>query len=214
MPLAKPNKALSPTWGKSVGGVGERAGAKAGGSNLSAFISFACRGGKRHPGFLEGSSLRGALSERRPWSARFRLVRLPPHYPHAPVTADVRRSPRRGTPSVYAIQGVGAGRRHGTPLHADRDASFARSFDPCSSILTTQRSGKTGRWWGVLGGIAAGQTRVTGTNQHRGHQGGQSAARRASLLERAAWCVRKGRWSRPSSLRGKESPGLVARTSK
>jgi hypothetical protein len=109
--------------------------------------------------------------------------------------------------------GVGAGRRHGTPLHADRDASFARSFDPCSSILTTQRSGKTGRWWGVLGGIAAGQTRVTGTNQHRGHQGGQSAARRASLLERAAWCVRKGRWSRPSSLRGKEGPGLVARTS-
>lgn len=24
-----------------------------------------------------------------------------------------------------------------------RDASFARSFDPCSSILTTHRSGKT-----------------------------------------------------------------------
>lgn len=29
MTLASPNKALSPTWGKSVGGVSERAGAKA-----------------------------------------------------------------------------------------------------------------------------------------------------------------------------------------
>jgi hypothetical protein len=46
-----------------------------------------------------------------------------------------------------------------------------------------------------------------------GSWGGRSAARRASLLERAAWCVRKGRWSRPSSPRGRESPGLVARTS-
>jgi hypothetical protein len=36
MTSAMPNKALSPSWGKSVGGVDERAGAKAGGSNLSA----------------------------------------------------------------------------------------------------------------------------------------------------------------------------------
>jgi hypothetical protein len=43
--LAMPFKALSPTWGKSVGGVSERAGAKAGESNLLALISFACRGG-------------------------------------------------------------------------------------------------------------------------------------------------------------------------
>jgi len=33
---AMPNKALSPAWGKSVGGVDERAGVRAGGSNLSA----------------------------------------------------------------------------------------------------------------------------------------------------------------------------------
>jgi len=34
--LAMPNKALSPSWGKSVGGVSERAGAKAGEIRLSA----------------------------------------------------------------------------------------------------------------------------------------------------------------------------------
>jgi hypothetical protein len=183
--LQGPNKALSPAWGKSVGGVSGRAGAKAGRRNPFASLSFACRDGRRHPGFLEGSALRGALSERRPWSARFRCSRLPPRTSHAPVTADVRRSPRRGTPSAYAIQGVGAGRRHGTPSHADRDASFARSFDPCSSILTMHRWVKP-RWWGALGGIAAGQTRASGRNQHRGRRSGRSAARRASLLERAA----------------------------
>jgi len=93
-----------------------------------------------------------------------------------------------------------------------RDASFARSFDPCSSILTMHRRVKP-RWWGAVEGIAAGQTCVSRKNQHRGRRGGRSAARRASLLERAAWCVRKGRRSRPSSLRGREGPGLVARTS-
>jgi hypothetical protein len=34
---------------------------------------------------------------------------------------------------------VGTGRRHGTPSHANRDASFTRSFDPCSLILTMHR---------------------------------------------------------------------------
>jgi hypothetical protein len=38
---------------------------------------------------------------------------------------------------------VGTGRRHGTPSHADRDASFTRSFDPCSLILTMHRRGNS-----------------------------------------------------------------------
>lgn len=59
------------------------------------------------------------------------------------MTADVRRKPRRGTPSSYATISVGTGRRHGTPLHADRDASFTRSFDPCSLILTMHRRGNS-----------------------------------------------------------------------
>jgi len=54
---------------------------------------------------------------------------------------------------------VGTGRRHGTPLHADRDASFARSFDPCSLILTMHRRGNSAvvgrsrrhRGWANLG---------------------------------------------------------------
>jgi hypothetical protein len=36
--LAMPNKALSPAWGKSVGGVSERAGVRAGRIHPSAFI--------------------------------------------------------------------------------------------------------------------------------------------------------------------------------
>jgi hypothetical protein len=89
--------------GQSVGGVSERVGAEAGGSNLSARHSFACRGGRRHPGFLEGGSLRGASSERRPRSVRSGVA-VPPPQTRAPMTADVRRSPRRGTPSACATK--------------------------------------------------------------------------------------------------------------
>jgi hypothetical protein len=105
--------------------------------------SLTCRGGERHPGLLEGGTLRGVSLEWRPWSARDRYKRLPPRVSSAPVTADVRRKPRRGTPSSYATISVGTGRRHGTPLHADRDASFTRSFDPCSLILTMHRRGNS-----------------------------------------------------------------------
>lgn len=52
------------------------------------------------------------------------------------MTADVRRNAKEGNAVVLRSQCVGTGRRHGTPSHAYRDASFARSFDPCSSILT------------------------------------------------------------------------------
>ena len=89
--------------GQSVGGVSGRAGAKAGGSNLSANDSFACRGGRRHPGSQEGGSLRGASSERRPRSVRS-SVAVPPSQASAPMTAGVRRSPRRGTPSACATK--------------------------------------------------------------------------------------------------------------
>jgi len=48
------------------------------------------------------------------------------------------------------------------------DASFTRSEDPCTSILTTHRA--RARWWGTEGGIAVGQTHASGRNQHRGHR--------------------------------------------
>jgi len=64
-------------------------------------------------------------------------------------------------------------------------------------------------------GIAVGQTYASRRNRHRDRivrtmRGSPRITARAS--ERA-WFVRKGRWSRPPSLRGDESSGLVARTS-
>jgi hypothetical protein len=151
MTLAMPNKALSPAWGKSVGGVSERAGAKARreqslGENkkLLKKSSFACRDGRRHPGFRKSGSLRGASLERRPRSARHLYPRFPPRVLSAPMTADVRRNAKEGNAVVLRSQCVGTGRRHGTPSHADRDASFTRSFDPFSSILTMHPGVKPG----------------------------------------------------------------------
>lgn len=63
--------------------------------------SYGDRGGGRHPGLLEGGVLRGASSERGPRSVR-RMTRVSPRAGAAPTTADVRRSPRRGTPSACA----------------------------------------------------------------------------------------------------------------
>jgi hypothetical protein len=47
------------------------------------------------------------------------------------------------------------------------DASFARSFDPCTSILTTLRWGNSRRW-GVGVDITGGQTRASEKNHHWG----------------------------------------------
>jgi len=62
------------------------------------------------------------------------------------------------------------------------DASFARSFDPCVSILTTHGAPKASSWWGDRSGITVGQTHASGRNQHWGRTFGRSAARRASPL--------------------------------
>jgi len=176
-----------------VGGVSGRAGTKAGGSNPSACISFVCRGGRRHPGFPEGGSLRGASSERRPRSARLSVA--------AASSAANERAGDSGCPKV-AKEGndvglrslsVDTGRRHETSSHALRDASFTRSFDPCTSILTMLCRGQTRLRWGALEGITAGQTRVTGRNQHWGQRSGRSAARRVSLLCQRSGVVRKKR---------------------
>ena len=63
--------------------------------------SFACRDGERHPDLPDGGALRGASSERGSWSVRH-LSGLPSPGRGAPMTADVRRAPRRGTPSACA----------------------------------------------------------------------------------------------------------------
>jgi hypothetical protein len=123
------------SW-EGAGGVSERAGAKAGGSNPFALISFACRDGRRHPGLLEGGALRGASSERRSRSVRKRA---------AASSATRKRADDTGCPEA-AEEGNDVGMRHkahatiaGTRdrSHAQGDASFTRSFDPCTSILTS-----------------------------------------------------------------------------
>jgi len=94
------------------------------------------------------------------------------------------------------------------------DASFARSFDPCASILTTHAAPKASSWWGDCSGITVGQTCASGRNQHWGRTGGRSAARRVSPLPqgRGRDTSRKGWRSRPPSLRGSGVPvGWFAR---
>jgi hypothetical protein len=117
------------------------------------------------------------------------------------MTADVRRTPRRGTSSRIRHKAYARATR--TSLRVIRDASFTRSFDPCTSILTTHRSascggGATGRHHGwanprkreepSLGSVRTDVARLAA--HHRFSQGklrGES---------------RKGRRSRSPSLRG------------
>jgi len=83
------------------------------------------------------------------------------------------------------------------------DASFARSFDPCVSILTMLSVQNTGRW-GVQLGIAVGQTCASRRNRHRdwGERALRGSPRITAPARERAWCERKGRRSRPPSLRG------------
>jgi hypothetical protein len=118
------------------------------------------------------------------------------------MTADVLRTPRRGTPSSTRNQRTCTRRRHEKPCPRSGDASFTRSEDPCTSILTMHRA--QARWWGAGGDIAVGQTCASGRNQHRGHRKRteRGSPRVIAPAREAAWHVRKGRRSRPPSLRG------------
>jgi hypothetical protein len=95
-------------------------------------------------------------------------------------------SRRRGTSSACARRTRSA--RESSNSRTE-DTSFARSRDPCSSIVTDARparprrkSWKTGRVWRGRFGIAVGQARASGKNRHRDRAIGRSAARRASPL--------------------------------
>jgi hypothetical protein len=89
-----------------VGGVSGRAGRRPEGEILPRCLPrqfFACRDGGRHPGRQEGGALRGASSE---WRPRFgpSCGSGSSTLTDAPTTADVRRTPRRGTSSAYAVK--------------------------------------------------------------------------------------------------------------
>jgi len=83
------------------------------------------------------------------------------------------------------------------------DASFARSFDPCVSILTMHRGASFGGGAYASASRLGKPTQVGGTNTGAGVNG-LRAARRVSPLSQGKGrdTSRKGRRSRPPSLRG------------
>jgi hypothetical protein len=111
-----------------------------------------------------------------------------------------RRGGERRLARATNARAPGAGTKNRCPRSGD--ASFTRSEDPYTSILTMHRA--QARWWGAGGDIAVGQTCVSGRNQHRGHRKRTECGspRVIAPAREAAWHVRKGRRSRPPSLRG------------
>jgi len=210
-----PNQKHCPYREQSVGGVSERAGAKAGGSNpFAQNESFAWRGGERHPGLLEGGSLRGASLERGPRSVR-RLSWVS--------SRGRRRADDSGCPKD-AEEGNAVSMRD--KAHApdagtrDRcmspgDASFARSFDPCTLILTMLRRRKpseVGRSIRHHGWANSGNREEPTLGLGRANGARLAACHRFRKGE-GVTRRRTGRRSRSPSLRGLWSSGLVARTS-
>jgi len=95
------------------------------------------------------------------------------------------------------------------------DASFARSFDPCSSILTMLRRGNSRRW-GDRVGITVGQTHASERNHHWGRHETDAARLAADhRFRKEEGVIRKKRKKVEAFVpaRIQESPGLVARTS-
>jgi hypothetical protein len=197
-----------------VGGVSERAGAKAGGSHPSAYDSFACRDGESHPGLLEGGALRGASSERGPRSVR-RLWRLS--------CRGGRRAYESGSP-MGAVEGNVVGIRHQAyaPDAGTRNrfacaqgtrpslgpSTRARRSSLCSepkrpgggASQAVSRSGKPVKAGGTGTGVV--ETDVARLAAcHRFRKGEGVARQRRKEVEASV----------PARI---ESPGLVARTSK
>lgn len=138
-----------------MGGVSERAGVRAGGSNPSAmspsrvvavegilvFWKAALFAGRRRneglgrsvsPWWVSSRNGRRADDSGCPEDAEEGNVVAHAHRAYAP---DARTRDRR---------------------LRSADASFARSFDPCASILTTHGAPKASSWWGDCSGITVG----------------------------------------------------------
>jgi hypothetical protein len=83
------------------------------------------------------------------------------------------------------------------------DASFARSFDPCASILTMLPAPKRWKvrrsvWYRGRANLCKQEEPAPGL----GRTGGARLAAHHRSRKGDAWCVRQGRRSRPPSLRG------------
>jgi hypothetical protein len=131
------------------------------------------------------------------------LARVSSREGAAPTTADVRRAPRRGTPSRmrHKAYAPDAGTR-------DRRMRFGRRV--LRSVLRPVRVDphyaprRKLRWWGVRFGITVGQTHASGRNQHwgRGERTLRGSPRVTAVVRQRRDTSRKGRRSRPPSLRG------------
>jgi len=136
------------------------------------------------------------------------------HGGNAPATADVRRTPRRGTqsrirpkrvhPSQARVIVACPGRR--VLRSVLRPARVHPHTTPGpSKVRVVRRSFRHHGWanprkW---------EEPALGSNGRTSH----GSPRVTALAREAAWHVRKGRRSRPPSLRGNESSGFVGRTS-
>jgi hypothetical protein len=124
------------------------------------------------------------------------------------MTPDVRRQPRRGTTSACATKRM-------QPSQAREIVRMRRVTRPSLGPSTRARRSSLAPWsnprlWGSRGGITAGQTHASGTNQHWGHHEWteRGSPRVRGLARDRAWHERKGWRSRPPSLRGSQEPGF------
>jgi len=213
--LQCPSRTLSPTWGQSVGGVSERAGAKAGGSNpfASRFLRVSWRSKASRSSGRRCSS-RGA-GRTKALVGPTRTAGNPPAARDAPMTADVRRTPRRGTPSACALYAH-------APDAGTRDRRMRPGTRPSLGPLARARRSSLCSVAARLGGGAAEEAsrlgklaRARGTNTGAFTTGRSAARRRPPLPQGRGRDLSKKRKEIEVSVpaRTRKSPGLVARTS-
>jgi len=166
-----------------VGGVSERPARRPEGAIPPRHVTPSRVGdGERHPGFREGGALRGASSERRPRSVRA-LQRV--------FSRGRHRTDDSGCPKDAEEGNVVSMRHKAHALDGCKnrcisfeDASFARSFDSCTSILTMHRGASHGGGADDSTSRLGKPTEVGGTSTGVGRTDGARLA--------ACHCFRKG----------------------
>ena len=214
MPCNAQSKHCPQPWEQSVGGVSERAGAKAGGSNPFALTNPSRVVAVKGILVLWKAVLFAGCRRNAGLGRSVVSHGYPPKGADAPMTADVRRTPRRGTPSACATYAYApdAGTRHRRMRPGTRPSlgpsTRARRSSLCSAAQASEvRRSNRHHGWANSGNReepTLGPERADGARLavcHRFRKGEGVAHRR------------KGRRSRSPSLRGSKSLGLVARTS-
>jgi len=173
-------------------------------------LDLACRDGGRHPGRREGVALRGASSERGSWS-----VRLLSWVPPAGATRRRQRMSggrRGGERSRACALSVCTRRKHERSSHAPGRRVLRSVLRPVLVNPHYTRDGQTSRGGAFVSASRLGKPAQAGrTSTGVGWAGVARLAACHRFRKGEAWHVRKGRRSRPPSLRGNESTGsLVA----